>query len=152
MIIDGGANIGEYSRRAAEFVKGCRIYSFEPVKNTFNRLVKNLKDYESLIPVNKGLYHENGVKNINLFPSHTHSSLYDLQGLSYDPVNTAEIELITGDTFMEQIGIAYIDLLKLDQEGAEYDALLGFENALKKAKLKWCNLNSVISISPPRNC
>jgi FkbM family methyltransferase len=136
VIIDGGANIGEYSRRAAEFVKGCRIYSFEPVKNTFNRLVKNLKDYESHIPVNKGLYHEIGVKNINLFPSHTHSSLYDIQGLFYDPVNTAEIELITGDTFMEQIGIAYIDLLKLDLEGAEYDALLGFENALKKGKIK----------------
>ncbi len=88
------------------------------------------------MPVNKGLYQENCVRTINLFSSHTHSSLYDIQGLSYHSVDTAEIELVRGDDFMEQQGIESIDLLKLDLEGAEYDALLGFENALKKGKIR----------------
>ncbi|MBN2761717.1 MAG: FkbM family methyltransferase [Bacteroidales bacterium] len=135
VIIDGGANIGEYSRRTADILKGVRIYSFEPVKSTFEMLVSNLKGNQNIIPVNKGLYHENCVRNINLFPSHTHSSLYDIQGLSYDTVRTDAIELIAGDTFMEQQNIAHIDLLKLDLEGAEYDALLGFQNAMKNGKI-----------------
>lgn len=136
VIFDGGANIGEYSRRASDMVKGCRIYSFEPVKSTFHLLVSNLKEYNNIVPVNKGLYQENCVRTINLFSSHTHSSLYDIQGLSYHSVDTAEIELVRGDDFMEQQGIESIDLLKLDLEGAEYDALLGFENALKKGKIR----------------
>ena len=136
VIIDGGANIGDYSRRAGNLAKNCRIYSFEPVKDTFNLLVSNLKDQKNIIPLNKGFYSENCIKKINLFPSHTHSSLYDIQGLSYNPVNTTEIELITGDSFLEENGIDTIDLLKLDLEGAEYDALVGFENALKWGKIK----------------
>jgi FkbM family methyltransferase len=136
VIIDGGANIGDYSRWAASLVKNCRIYSFEPVKDTFDILVSNLKEHKSIVPVNKGLYSENCLKKINLFPSHTHSSLYDIQGLPYNPVNTTTIELVTGDSFLEENGIKNVDLLKLDLEGAEYDALVGFQNALKNGMIK----------------
>jgi len=135
VIMDGGANIGDYSQWAARLVKNCLIYAFEPVKSTFDLMTSNLKDQKNIIPVNKGFYSENGIRKINLFPSHTHSSLYDIEGLSYHPVNTIDIELITGDSFLRAQGIDHVDLLKLDLEGAEYDALAGFENALKKGKI-----------------
>ena len=110
VIIDGGANIGDYSQWAARLVKNCRIYSFEPVKNTFDLMTSNLKDWQNIIPVNKGFYSENCIRKINLFPSHTHSSLYDIEGLSYHPVNTTDIELITGDSFLEKQGIVRVFL------------------------------------------
>jgi FkbM family methyltransferase len=136
VIIDGGANIGNYSLCVNSIIKDCTIYSFEPVEDTFARLSATLNEYTNIIPVNKGFFSENCKKSINLFPSHTHSSLYDIQGLSYNPVNTTEIELIRGDSFMEERGIEAVDFLKLDLEGAEYDALTGFENAIRMGKIK----------------
>ena len=37
---------------------------------------------------------------------------------------------------MRNQNIASVDFLKLDVEGAEYDALLGFENAIKQGTIK----------------
>ena len=136
IIIDGGANIGDYSLFVNQFVPECKIYSFEPVNSTFQKLLENKKDHDNIIPVNKGLFKENCSSEINLFNSDEHSSIYDIQGLSYKSNQKQTIELIRGDDFMEENKIDFIDLLKLDIEGAEYDALLGFENSIRHGKIK----------------
>jgi len=136
VIIDGGANIGKYSKVIHKHVPGCTIYSFEPVKDTFEKLKDNVKDCEGIFTINKGLYLDNCTKQINLFNSDTHSSIYDIKGLNYKVENTTEIELISGDDFINEHKIDHIDLLKLDLEGAEYDALLGFEECLRKGIIK----------------
>jgi hypothetical protein len=84
----------------------------------------------------KGLFSDNCSKEINVFDSDAHASLYDIQGLSYKPNKKITIELAKGDEFMEKNNINSVDLLKLDIEGAEFDALLGFENSIKSGKIK----------------
>ncbi len=135
-IIDGGANIGEYSLLVNQFNPGCRIYAFEPVESTFQLLTENVRDHNNIIPVQKGLFSENCSKEINVFDSDAHASIYDIQGLSYKPNKKITIELGRGDDFMEKNNINSVDLLKLDIEGAEFDALLGFENSIKNGKIK----------------
>ncbi len=135
IIIDGGANIGNYSLLAAQFNANSRIYAFEPVESTYNEMCERGGD-SKIIPINKGLFSDNISREINIYNSSTHSSLYDIKGISYSENEKCTIDLVRGDDFVREYKIASIDLLKLDLEGAEYDALLGFEDSLKKGIIK----------------
>ena len=136
IIIDGGANIGKYSLTLKTYCADCTIYAFEPVKDTFEELQVNTQAHTAIIAVNQGLYSEKISKHINLFPSHTHSSLYPIHGLSDQPIGTTEIELISGDKFAEDHNIEHIDLVKLDLEGAEYEAIVGFQKMLANGQIR----------------
>jgi len=136
IIFDGGANIGNYSLLINKFHPNAKIYSFEPVKATFQKLKENTKSRSNIIPVMNGLFKENCSQEINIFNSDTHSSLFDIQGLSYEANQKQRIELIRGDDFMRDNRIDSIDFLKLDIEGAEYAALEGFEDNIKNGKIK----------------
>lgn len=136
LIIDGGANVGNYSAMLSHVIPGCAIYAFEPVSLTFETLSANTKDNPLIKPVKKGLYRDTCSKEINLFPGDEHSSIYDIEGIPYRANSKETIELLRGDEFIEENKIGSVDLLKLDIEGAEYDALLGFENSLGKGIIK----------------
>lgn len=135
-IIDGGANVGNYANLISSTQMNCTVYSFEPVKETFEQLTRNLKGQLNVIPLNKGLFSENCQKSINIYSSDEHASIYKMDGHSSKPVKTVTIELVKGDDFLRENGISQVDLLKLDLEGAEYDALKGFENTLKEGRIK----------------
>ncbi len=136
VIIDGGANVGNYTRAARALCREADIYCFEPVGETFKILQKNLKGLEKIHPINKGLYHRNGKQVIHLYPSHTHASVYEISHVPYETTGTAGIEMIRGDDFVREYNIHTIDFLKLDLEGAEYDALSGFENTLQEGRIR----------------
>lgn len=136
LVIDGGANTGKYSLIISSICRGTEIYAFEPVKETFRMLEENTRDIEGIKPVMKGLFSSETEKKINIFPSHTHSSVYDIKGLPYDKKASVTINMITGDGFMKENGIDYVDLLKLDLEGAEYEALKGFSQAFEKKQIR----------------
>ena len=136
LIIDGGANVGDYSVMANQIMPDCTIYAFEPVEATFQHLLSNTENLQNVVPIKKGLFKENCELSINLFASNEHSSIYDIEGLPQSSNQKQTIELVRGDDFMRNQNIASVDFLKLDVEGAEYDALLGFENAIKQGTIK----------------
>ncbi|HLP73289.1 MAG TPA: FkbM family methyltransferase [Bacteroidales bacterium] len=136
VIIDGGANVGLYSLTLNRFVPHCKVYAFEPVESTYIKLADNVKKCSSVIPVMKGLYKESCSRQINLFNADEHSSLYEIRGDSYKNSQKQYIELIPGDDFLKENGVDHVDFLKLDVEGAEYDALLGFQDSIKQGKIK----------------
>ena len=136
IIIDAGANVGDYSILANQIMPACKIYAFEPVESTFQHLLSNIKDLKNVVPIKKGLFKENCELAINLFASNEHSSIYDIDGLLIGSDSQQKIELVRGDDFMKDNQIDSIDFLKLDVEGAEYDALLGFENVIKHGAIK----------------
>lgn len=136
LIFDGGANVGKYSRLIREADKEVKIIAFEPVPSTFDILKENLNSFSDIEFVEKGLYKENCPFEINLYSSNTHSSIVDIQGLNYQSTGTTTIDLVRGDDFCSENGIESIDLLKLDLEGVELDALYGFEKMLDAGKIR----------------
>ncbi|MBT3209366.1 MAG: FkbM family methyltransferase [Bacteroidetes bacterium] len=136
VIIDGGANIGNYSLLLREYNPQSKIFAFEPVVDTFNQLKNKVGEQKNIVPINKGLFSETCSKEINIFNSHTHSSIYDIKGISYQSTDLQSIELTSGDDFAIEQGLDEIDFVKLDLEGAEYDAIVGFRNLLERKRIK----------------
>jgi len=66
----------------------------------------------------------------------THSSLYDIKGILYKANQKTIIQLINGDNFLKENNIDFVDFLKIDVEGAEYEVLKGFEESIKNGKIK----------------
>jgi FkbM family methyltransferase len=136
VIIDGGANTGDYSMMVGRLCPESRVYSLEPVKSTFGKLSENVAGYANIFPVRKGLYKENCTRQINIFESDAHSSLYDIKGISYSPHGSETIELVRGDDFLKENKLDQVDLLKIDVEGAEFDALAGFDKSIGAGKIR----------------
>jgi FkbM family methyltransferase len=136
LVVDGGANIGKYSLMLNQLIPNCKIYAFEPVGTTFDQLKENTANYPNIFPVNAGLFSENCTKEIQIFSSNTHASLYDLKKPATQTKEKVSIDLTRGDYFFEENQIADIDFLKLDIEGAEYEAILGFDAHFKNKKIK----------------
>jgi FkbM family methyltransferase len=133
ILVDGGANIGKYSKVLHQYIPQAKIYAFEPVESTFDVLKEKIIGMNNVIPINQGFFSETIKKNIHLFNSNTHSSLYKVHD---EGDRTIEIDLIKGDDWMQKNGIEKIDLLKLDLEGAEFDAIKGFEKHIHDQKIR----------------
>ena len=132
IIVDCGANIGLYTMHTAQN-GDAKIYAFEPNPSVYGRLKKNIE--------------RNGLYNVSAYQMaigavRGKSKLYwdssTLSGKvsenSNEGNNFAEIEITTLDHICTEHEVPFIDLLKLDVEGKEYEALKGGRQTLKTTK------------------
>ena len=131
-----GANTGKYCKLVNKHNPAAKVFCFEPVQATFAKLGGMFGASPNVTLVNSGLFSEKKKLFINKYPSSTHASLYELKNVPYESVGKEEIDLITGDDFIKEHNIQFIDLLKLDIEGAELNALQGFKDALSKKMIR----------------
>ncbi len=134
IFFDVGANIGVYSLFASRIMSEGRVYAFEPIKRIQTQLAKSIK--------------ENNIKNISLEPfalsdrSGTYaislvqenigaSSLQDVS-LMRDVQSTEVIATEMMDVFLNKID--RLDVIKMDIEGNEFEALRGGEHIVRKFK------------------
>ena len=136
VIVDIGANEGEYSEHAAIHNPGSQIHAMEPVPSTYESLKKHVAAYENVKCHCLGGYKVSGSKVINYYKESGHSSLEDVSHINGAASRQIEIQLISGDEFMKQEGIEQIDFLKIDVEGVELDVLYGFEKAIANNRIK----------------
>lgn len=114
-IIDAGANIGDETVRFRYFHPEAKIVAIEAEKNNFQLLQKNVGKDINLFPVNKGLWSkECGLK---IIPGTTNEAftVSEVETSSQD----ADLTATTVGSLMTEFGVAEIDILKLDIEGAE---------------------------------
>ena len=118
-IIDAGAQIGMYSVLFSRLTKG-NVYSFEPT-DTINLLNKNLE------------YHN--CNNVQTFQKAISDRTGKFQDKVYkiwsqQVIEDREFDFIKIDDFIEQNNIK-IDLIKIDVDSYDYEALISSENTLK---------------------
>ncbi len=134
IFFDLGSNIGFYSVLASKFIgENGKVISFEPTPDTRKYLSKNIS--------------ANKLQNVFVEPM----AISDKSGFAYFEVTensecnsitqntntkseTIMIPTISIDEYCLNKNIFSIDLIKMDIEGQEYNALLGMKNINKQSK------------------
>ncbi|WP_170381602.1 FkbM family methyltransferase [Ruegeria atlantica] len=133
-VFDVGANVGQSFRLFRKFLPDATIHCFEPVPKTFSRLQEAVSDDELAFAHQLGLAsnvgHVRFTSNLN---TGNHQVLEGEQ-LSKDEI---EVEVATGDSICGDLGIEFIDYLKIDAEGYDLDVLLGFSDMLRKGRVAY---------------
>jgi FkbM family methyltransferase len=152
-IIDVGANKGNYTKKMIEQLPNYNYFLFEPQKQIFNELKKNL-NYSNVRIFNFGLFSKN-IRKIFFIPRKMKSSLGTIYERTheYNPRNKKKIlfkksEVLNFRRFDQlKLNLKEIDLVKIDTEGAELEVLFSFGNFIKNIKFIQfefgrCNLDS----------
>lgn len=120
-IIDIGANVGDTAIFYAN--KGAQVYAFEPVKEHYDSMLKNInlnpKLKNKIIPINAAvgkdgmvtIYQSNRAKIASgasiFFQTHEDSQVSKIEGYGFD-------------TMFKKFNIKTVDLLKMDCKGCEF--------------------------------
>jgi len=138
--IDGGAHQGETSLTLVDAFPNAIIYSFEPEPGNFKVLCNNTDGYPGIRPLNMALGEANKVVTFyKNYDSQTGSLLagtdtctkYVDNADKMRLVKKLNVKMVTLDDWAEYNKISSIDLIKLDLQGYELNALIGAKNLLK---------------------
>lgn len=135
IVVDIGANIGYYTLLFAQLVgETGRVIAFEPDPDNFALLHKNitLNQYHNVTLVQKAASIENS--QTQLFLCDENKGMHRL----YDSVccqDSIEVETVCLDDYLPTL-VDKVDFVKIDIEGAEYNALQGMQNILRQHQPK----------------
>ena len=142
VIFDIGANIGFYSLFFSKSTFKNKIYAFEPVKRTFEKLTNHIKinKCNNIYPYNLALSDVETKKNI--FYSISESGSSSFKNIKNEKKIQKElVSLISLDKFCKDKKIKKIDFIKCDVEGYELFVLKGSVYTLRKFKpVVFCEL------------
>ncbi len=118
-IIDAGANIGLTSVFYSNKYPQARIVAIEPESSNFEMLRKNTSHYPNVTALNAAVWGMNGTINlIDPDLGHDGFTATDLPSES-GHINGQAVRAMTIDKIMEEFRLPYVDILKIDIEGAE---------------------------------
>ena len=138
IIFDVGANIGKWSKMMRENLgNNSKIYMFEPTKHCCNAIEKlQLKNVEI---INSAVGSENGTAKIyTSSQASSISSLYKRRDSYFQKgiVGEEEITMIKIDDIIDDNNIEKVDIMKMDIEGHELEALTGARKAIENGIIK----------------
>jgi len=141
-ILDVGAYVGKVTMIYRDMFPGASIYCLEPFPDSFKELSR-LADGKFIRPYQIALCDTVGRANLQIDTDQSCNSLFPrpTAGAKYYPgssqnVGQVEIEVQTLDAFCDKEGIAEIDILKLDVEGAELKVLNGASKRLRDKHIR----------------
>lgn len=120
VILDAGANIGIASVFFCLRYPGVRLYAIEPDAKTCAVLRKNLEAFPNASVHECALSDVDGEINFHIHPTSSIASSIESRQAGGRAVVVRSMKL---DTFLEGEGVAEVDILKFDIEGAEYKML-----------------------------
>jgi len=139
VVIDIGANEGEFTRDVVEYSENLTVISFEPHPKTYKRVLDRFSGNERVKIINKGigskiessfLYDYDGIEG----SGHATTVEGVIEGLQKSKSSKYSIDLTTLD---ESVYLKNIQFIKIDIEGRERDALVGAKNILEENKVKY---------------
>jgi FkbM family methyltransferase len=136
VILDVGANVGGYSRDIVSISPSATVFAFEPHPLTFERLVSNVKPHGSIHPLNYAVGDRPGRQILYDRRSElgtAHASMFRevIEDIHKAQSSGHEVNVITLDEFIDEKGLACVDLLKIDTEGYELNVLKGGVKAIR---------------------
>lgn len=161
VILDVGANIGLFTLHIKNRYPNSRVFAFEPSPHAYAVLYRNMQIYRDSVQVYP--YAISSQSHTALFHYYQHFSVISgfyaeqqkdgdiiIQGSAeksaaarhaihkrLTQLNTCRCETYTLSDWMQKHHVEKIDLLKIDIEGAEWDALQGIRDE------DWCKIKNI---------
>jgi FkbM family methyltransferase len=144
-VFDVGANVGELTLLFSRFAGASGgVHAFEPTGRGFERLsaVCRAASLDNVRLNRLALAEEEGPVRLHVYDdahlSWTTRAERPLEdyGISVKPQATEEAPATTLDLYCERNGVAEIDLLKIDVEGAELQVLVGARRMLREGRVR----------------
>lgn len=135
VIVEAGAFDGTDTRRLVEQWPDATVYSFEPVPQVFETLCANVADLPNVHPQPFALGAADGTATLNLSHRTTSPDQVSASSSLRRPSGherligdvafsgTAEVPVLTLDSWMAQAGVERVDVAWLDLQGVELDVL-----------------------------
>lgn len=135
VVIDVGANIGEFSLKTAQLIGRLgRVYAFEPDPENFERMKKN-------VSLNPELSLRISARNLGLGETQgqvklavVNSTNRGMNRVVNDAAQFANVPLTTIDMFAKSEHIHQINWIKIDVEGYELKVLKGAKETLEQLR------------------
>ena len=121
VILDVGANVGQFSKKMATACPNSTIFSFEPNPSLHHLFESNLKGFDKVCLRKQGLGSVSGTLDLSIDDRNSLVSSF-----AYDHgMRTVSCDMTTIDEFLETNKISKVGLLKIDVEGFEIEVLKG---------------------------
>jgi len=135
-VVDAGAFIGGWTKMVASIFPTAEFLVIEPNPSVGKQLAENLAHLNCRIKiVEKALADKPGSLQFNMWGSAELATSASLHShVKGPPQHCLTVSVETLDTLLRERSIQP-DLVKLDLQGAEYMALLGSQEALKRAEM-----------------
>ncbi|MCK5823620.1 MAG: FkbM family methyltransferase [Bacteroidales bacterium] len=138
VFFDVGANVGNYTKLLLKHIPNCKVYSFEPNINTFKILINTFQNQQNVVCINKGLGDYKEQKNLFFYKNDNttaHSSIYENVFIDLHKnksIKSETVQISTLNDFVKDNNISYIDFIKIDTEGCEYNVLKGAKHFIEE--------------------
>jgi FkbM family methyltransferase len=128
-LFDVGANIGQTALRFRKAAKHAIIHSFEPIAETYDKLMEKVRGDSRIYPHQLALGDITGKAAMEILESSEWNRVVG-DGFPQDG-RTQSVSMKRLDTFCQENSIPFIDLLKTDCEGFDHEVLKGAGSMLR---------------------
>ena len=142
IVFDVGANVGLITLPLSKVSK--RVYAFEPDESIFNKLQYNVElnsEIKNIIRFQLALTNNSSENKVKFYTRRCRDQhcrvnlgLSSLKKMPRDSISTTSVSCSTIDIFMKDENIPYLDFIKIDVEGSEYDVLEGAVKTIESFK------------------
>ena len=141
VIIDAGSRDLYQSIEFSQEFPNAKIYAFEPNPEQFKICIEKATAYENIKVFPFALSDVDGEATFHITPSNVGvSSLLEPTDVPWGEniFHTTTVKTIRMDKFLSELGISKVDILWMDIQGGELDALRGYGNFIATTDFIQC--------------
>lgn len=134
VVLDVGANRGEWTGAALELMPTAHVHAFEPIPEVSRDLRRDYSDHPR-VTLNEVALTASGASMLTMWSSGRGDRMSSAVPSAWTDVHALSVTSDSGDHYLEAQGIDHVDLLKVDVEGHEMSVLTGVELSLARSRI-----------------